>query len=648
MATYFGFDAYDVEKYSDPFVFISYKSEDSERVAVYARYLHDHGINVWYDNGLHAGSDWESYLMSVIEKPHCKAVLLFVSQKVAQSTVIPLETTQARACKKPTVAVYLEPGLDLEVLLNKAIKVYVAQRQSVDAFIGSEAEVCAQVLEAAKGVMSNISAVTSSSADTLWKNARMFMMNARRSRSEEDISKARGYLAQLTEQEPSDYRGWLGLAMCACLRRPETLDGAYRQLGEGAKYYSYVVASGADDIASAEYTEVKSRLWEDILDDFRQALGNCASIEDVEQLREKARQFDGRFRHTAPYVRQNYERMMGVMEERQEQLEKDAAKAATEKAVADQCGWKVISEKEVTLVKYFGEADNYVVPAVVDGRRVTSISERAFEGCINLSSVAILDNVTSIGDYTFSRCSRLASIAIPCSVTSIGEYAFEGCINLSSVTIPDSITLIENHAFAECSGLVSVTIPDGVAIIGAYAFCDCTSLSSVILSNSVKKIGKGTFQECTGLTSVTLPDSISSIDSSAFDNCTSLTSVNIPKGVAKIEPYTFRNCIALSSITIPDCVTSIGTSAFLACTSLPSVIIPDSVKSIDKYAFGSCTNLTSVTIPDGVTSIDDNAFKDCPNLTIYSNGGFSSYIRKYAKKNKIKYKKIKIKKVKTK
>ncbi|MBQ4312584.1 MAG: toll/interleukin-1 receptor domain-containing protein, partial [Clostridia bacterium] len=138
MAQDFGFVAYDVDNCGDPFVFISYKSDDWERVAVYARYLHDHGVNVWYDNGLHAGSDWESYLMSVIEKPNCRAVLLFVSAAVAQSSVIPLETTHAREHKKPTVAVYLEGGLDLEVLLNKAIKVYVNQRQSVFAYNQSE------------------------------------------------------------------------------------------------------------------------------------------------------------------------------------------------------------------------------------------------------------------------------------------------------------------------------------------------------------------------------------------------------------------------------------------------------------------------------------------------------------------------------
>ena len=481
MATYFGFDAYDVERGGDPFVFISYKSEDCDKVKVYARYLHDHGINVWYDNGLHAGSDWESYLMTVIEKPNCKAVLLFVSAKVAESTVIPLETTQARACKKPTVAVYLEPGLNLEVLLNKAIRVYVEQRQSVNAYIGTENSVCAEVLEAAKMAMSNtVSAAHSTAADTLWKNARMFLMNARRSRSEEDISRARGYLEQLTEQEPADHRGWLGLAMCACLRRAESLEAAHQQLKDGAKYYSYVVAAGADNIASPEYTEVKSRLWEEILDKLRQAFSGCAGLEEIRQLRQQAEQLGTHFGHTEQYLRSDYDRIVASMDERiraledekrktEEEAAEKAAKEAEIKAIVDQCEWEENADGGMTLKKYIGKSSSYDIPAEVDGRRVTKIGKTAFafdiknckttvlDGLLlfysDLTSITIPDSVRSIDIGAFAYCTSLTSIAIPNSITNVGDNAFEGCTNLLSITIPDSVTSIGDDAFKGCKNL---------------------------------------------------------------------------------------------------------------------------------------------------------------------------------------------------
>jgi len=599
MATDFGFRAYDVERCADPFVFISYKSEDYERVAVYARHLVKNGINVWYDEGLHSGVDWESYLMSVIEKPHCKAVLLFLSAKVAQSTVIPLETTQARACKKPTVAVHLEPGLDIEVLLSKAIKIYVEQRQSVRAHIGTQESICAEVLAAARNAMAGTpAAVSHSSVETLWKNAQMFLMNARRSGSSEDTDRARKYLEQMTEQEPSDHRGWLGLALCACLHRPESSEGALRQLREGAKYYSYVVAAGADNIASQEYTDAKSRLWEDVLKVYRQDAARYTGADEVKRLREQAAQLGSFFGHTQPHLRGDYDRLLAEMDARVRAAEAEQLrleKEAEMQAIAAQCEWENDSGGGVCLKKYIGKSSRVIIPGTVGGRKVTSIGDEAFRDCAGLTSVTIPDSVTHIGYGAFRDCAGLTSVTIPDSVTSIGSSAFYDCTGLTSVTIPGSVTHIGNCAFDGCAGLTSVTIPDSVTHIGNGAFCDCTSLTSITIPDSVVDIGDMAFYGCTGLTSVTIPGS----------------------------------------------VTHIGIWAFYGCTGLTSITIPDSVTDIGWSAFKKCTGLTSVTIPGKVKELGEEVFQDCPNLTVYGTGGFFSEVRKAALQSRVKYKKIK-------
>ena len=78
---------------------------------------------------------------------------------------------------------------------------------------------------------------------------------------------------------------------------------------------------------------------------------------------------------------------------------------------------------------------------------VTSMGNRAFRDCSNLTSVKIGNGFTSIGDYAFYRCSSLTSVTIPSSVTDIGYSAFNGCTNLTSITIPSSVTDIGFLAF---------------------------------------------------------------------------------------------------------------------------------------------------------------------------------------------------------
>ena len=78
-----------------------------------------------------------------------------------------------------------------------------------------------------------------------------------------------------------------------------------------------------------------------------------------------------------------------------------------------------------------GTTEKVVVP-----NSVTNIGERAFSGCISLTSVTIPNSVTSIGRGAFYNCTSLTSVTIPNSVTSIGEYVFWGCSGLVFVKIP--------------------------------------------------------------------------------------------------------------------------------------------------------------------------------------------------------------------
>ena len=289
---------------------------------------------------------------------------------------------------------------------------------------------------------------------------------------------------------------------------------------------------------------------------------------------------------------------------------------------------------------------NIVIPeaAIYNGKsyKVTSIRDRAFYGCSELTSVTIPNSVTRIDNRAFMGCSKLTSAPIPPSVTYIDYSAFSGCSGLTSVTIHNAVTYIGDFAFRDCSGVTSVifnaekctemgyisvyvfsgctkltslSIGDKVSRIPDYAFHGCSKLTSVTIPNSVTSIGNEAFYGCSGLTSLTIGNSVTSIGNEAFYGCSGLTSLTIPNSVTSIGNKAFFECRGLASLTIGSSVTSIGNEAFKRCSGLTSLTIGNSVTSIGDSAFYGCSGLTSVTIPNSVTSIGNSAFYGCSGLT---------------------------------
>ncbi len=334
--------------------------------------------------------------------------------------------------------------------------------------------------------------------------------------------------------------------------------------------------------------------------------------------------------------------------------------------------YSALDDGTVEITGYNGSAEKVDIPAEIDGKSVTSIGNRAFNGCTSLTSITIPNSVTEIGDGAFSSCTSLTSIKIPDSVMQIGDYVFVGCTNLIEIEvetdnkfyssdkgvlfnknkteiicypagikdtiylIPSSVTSIGKRAFQNCSNLINIKIPDRVSYIGSIAFADCTSLTSITIPNSVTSLGNSAFRGCASLTSITIPDSVTSISGGAFGNCTSLTSITIPDSVTSIGGNAFSNTALLKnqttsekyvgkwvidcdddakSVTIKNGTVGIADFAFYDCPSLTSVTIPNSVTSMGEQAFGECVSLLGITIPNGMTSIDENTFYNCTSLT---------------------------------
>ena len=346
--------------------------------------------------------------------------------------------------------------------------------------------------------------------------------------------------------------------------------------------------------------------------------------------------------------------------------------------------YALLDDGTVEITGYNGKAEKLTIPNMLNGKKVTSIDNRAFYLCNSLISIIIPDSVEKISVNPFAYCRTLKSIFvssehpyffaidgvlfrkadsclisypkgreyttynIPQGITAIESSAFYDCKFLTRVTIPDSVTSIGDCAFSLCDSLTSITIPDSVEQIGTNPFTVCSALKSISVSPEhpyfatidgvlFRKADKALISYPAGISSstYTIPQGITAIGDSAFYYCDSLTSVSIPDSVTSIGDNAFYFCESLTSVTIPDSVTAIGDSAFSYCDSLTSVSIPNSVTAIGDRAFYYCDSLTSVSIPNSVTAIGDYAFGDCSNLTLTVPR--NSYAAEYAKSNDIYY-----------
>ena len=140
-----------------------------------------------------------------------------------------------------------------------------------------------------------------------------------------------------------------------------------------------------------------------------------------------------------------------------------------------------------------------VIPATVNDSAgtkypVTSIGNKAFCDCYNLTSVEIPSGVTSIGDRAFFNCSALKNVEIPSGVTSIGISAFYWCDRLTDVTFEANsrLTSIGDSAFVN-GAMKELVIPEGVQTIGNWVFLECGDLQTVTIPDSVTSVGNYIF-----------------------------------------------------------------------------------------------------------------------------------------------------------
>lgn len=204
-----------------------------------------------------------------------------------------------------------------------------------------------------------------------------------------------------------------------------------------------------------------------------------------------------------------------------------------------------VDGKKVSIKKYKGDEENIIVPAQMEGLKVTSIQARAFSKCTSLKNIVISEGIKEIENEVFSGCNSLESISIPNSVKKLDNFLFKGCSSLERVSFSDSIKF-GYGIFSGCKALKHIDLPAGLSKIDGCQFKGCSSLQEITIPDGVKEICWEAFSGCRSLKAVVLPESLTKIGEEAFSGCSNLSDITLHAGVKKIEKDSFDGCKKLT------------------------------------------------------------------------------------------------------
>ena len=231
---------------------------------------------------------------------------------------------------------------------------------------------------------------------------------------------------------------------------------------------------------------------------------------------------------------------------------------------------------------------------------VTTIGDRAFDTCTNLTKVNFTsDSLTTIEDYVF-RKTNLESIKIPKNVTSIGEAICAQCTQLTSIKV-DSENKVFNTGLEEnvncivsgntlLQGCSTSKVPGTVTEIGRHAFTRM-DIRNVNFSDCSKL-----YISEAGFSLSTMPEDWKIPESFWVIQC--LYGITTLKKVTLHDDLFLQPCTSFNSI-------------FPGCSNIEKAVIPASIgydswwtNNIDMFGDGGAAENLTVYVGDFT---DDNA-----------------------------------------
>ena len=272
--------------------------------------------------------------------------------------------------------------------------------------------------------------------------------------------------------------------------------------------------------------------------------------------------------------------------------------------------YNVLNEQEIEISGTKPESGVLVIPASIDGYRVSRIANSAFNtyGGGKFTKV-VLPDIEEIGSYAFCNCSNLAEVVFTGGCKHIGSNAFYGCFSLKDVVLPSNLAEIGSFAFQGCAKLDGLELPDSLEEIGREAFVGCESISQIKIPQSVSSLGGWAFEGCSNAT-LFVDQHLLSVASSLSSYFKDVRAVEFASDVRSLKNH-YINLYNVMEITLPESITELRNGIFSHLTNLQCVAILGPVGTIPTDAFSSCTKLETIVLSPGTRHIGLGAFAHC-------------------------------------
>ena len=219
-------------------------------------------------------------------------------------------------------------------------------------------------------------------------------------------------------------------------------------------------------------------------------------------------------------------------------------------------------------------------------------------------------DITTISQSAFSGCKNLSSVFIPKTITSVKKYAFSGITaNLyiqykqSDVALKWNISWNANRSGDEGERTVYWEVI-GMDQIGDFTYifkADKTAIAAEFNGTT------------TMLSTVTIPTTVSYRSADDADTKVDYTVTELGD---ELFADGMNSLLSFKSITLPERLEKIGSKVFYMNGNLSSITLPETLKEIGSYAFVGTMGLKEIFIPAATTKIGTFCFAGS-SATIY-------------------------------